>query len=90
MIKDDLILLGLSIHDEHESEIAFNADTNFEELETVFLQNGWDLTFNGEVSKGVRQAAFKDSKFGGGNAVLHFKLGRVYYVTLNFSRNYFD
>ncbi|MCY9865108.1 hypothetical protein OTK49_21550 [Vibrio coralliirubri] len=89
-MADTLVNKGLKLVDSHDTGAELEADHTFEELHQVFKENNWRLTYNGSVGKGVHQAAFEASMFGGGRAVLHFKKDKVHYLTLNYSRNYFD
>ncbi|MCY9874044.1 hypothetical protein [Vibrio barjaei] len=89
-IKEALTKAGLTIKDEWESGAELDAKISFKEISGIFTTCGWIQTFYGEVFAGTKQAAFKDVRFGGGHAVLHFKADRIYFVTLNFNRNYRD
>ena len=89
-IVADLKALGLTIRDETDSSFEFDADHRHRLIHDEFLKNDWRLTFNGTMAGGNKQAAYTHDSFGGGNAVLHFKGNSVYFVTLNFSRNYRD
>ncbi|MCP4526763.1 MAG: hypothetical protein GY833_12775 [Aestuariibacter sp.] len=89
----DLKALGLTISDEdtHGRQwFELDADHRHNPIHDVFLKNGWRLTFNGNVAGGVKQAAYQHDAFGGGNAVLHFKQNKVYFLTVNFKRDYRD
>lgn len=86
----DLKSIGLKIHDETSSAFELNADHRHRIIHDEFTKNGWRLTFNGNVAGGVKQAAYSHDSFGGGNAVLHFKGNKVYYVTVSFARDYRD
>ncbi len=91
-LKEQLLAIGLTEHDNSPSDIGLNAHHTFDMLSPIFERCGWDLTFHGSVSKGLNQAAYSDRKFGGGNAILHYKQDstEIHYVTISFSRNYYD
>lgn len=89
-IKEALIAQGLKLTDDHQSGSEFDANHEFDELHSSFMQCGWQLDFNGSVGNGIRQAAYSQSQFGGGRAVLYFRNEKVYYLTLNYSRNFHD
>lgn len=90
-------LLKLGLNDVTESwakksgiEVKYEANHKHRQLHQIFLKHGWMLTFNGEVAKGLKQASYEHQAFGGGNAVLHFKGNKVYYMTFDYRRDYRD